>query len=340
MNILEQWRLGLAACACAGIGLAAAAPAPGGAAGGAQAELPTRRAHHALEYDQGSQRVLLTGGSTPVDGGARFVFMNDLWAFEGTRWTLLPVTGARMSGMRLAYDNRHQRMLSFGGYDGASRGELRGLGAGGWEALGRHPEVVAAEPGFVYDGRANRLVLFGGSAGPGQANGDTWILTGGSWRKLAGQGPSARQAQVMVYDEQRDRTVLFGGMGSGPPGQPPPSLGDTWELEGERWIRRELTGPSARSGAGATYDSKRGLLILFGGVGAEGFLGDTWAYDGSAWRKLADTGPEPRGMGYLAYDRRRDRVVLFGGRKGWPNGDLNDTWEWDGAAWREVSPKP
>lgn len=140
----------------------------------------------------------------------------------------------------------------------------------------------------------------------------------------------------MVYDERRDRTVVFGGMGQGPAGQRPPSLGDTWELDGQTWTERRVTGPSARSGSGVAYDSKRGLVILFGGVGDDGFLGDTWSWDGIEWRKLAETGPEPRGMGYLAYDKARDRLVLFGGRKGWPDGDLNDTWEWDGAEWKQV----
>jgi hypothetical protein len=85
------------------------------------------------------------------------------------------------------------------------------------------------------------------------------------------------------------------------------------------------------------YDARRGHMILFGGIGAGGFLGDTWSWDGSRWTRLAETGPEPRAMGYLAYDKARDRVVLFGGRKGWPD-DLADTWEWDGSRWRRVSP--
>lgn len=224
------------------------------------------------------------------------------------------------------------------GYPGALRGDLRVLESGGWRVLHCHAEAAAAEPGFVYDAKADRLVVFGGSAGPGRALGDTWIFAGDAWRKLAGSNPPARQALVMVYDAKRGRTLLFGGMANGPPGQPPPALGDTWTLDGERWTQRQVAGPAARSGAGAAYDSKRGLVILFGGVGADGFYGDTWSWDGTAWRKLADTGPEPRGMGYLAYDTARDRVVLFGGRKGWPNGDLNDTWEWDGATWRRVGP--
>ena len=140
----------------------------------------------------------------------------------------------------------------------------------------------------------------------------------------------------MVYDAKRNRVVLFGGMGSAGGGAPPVTLGDTWEYDGSTWTRKEVTGPAARNGAGATYDARRGVVIVFGGAGPNGFFGDTWSWDGIKWRKLADTGPEPRGMGYIAYDKNRDRVVLFGGRKGWPDGDLNDTWEWDGTTWRKV----
>ena len=114
-------------------------------------------------------------------------------------------------------------------------------------------------------------------------------------------------------------------------------LGDTWEFDGRAWRRLDVAGPSPRAAAGITFDSRRGLVLLFGGMDGERSLADTWAWDGRAWRKLADGGPPPRSMGALAYDRRRDRVVLFGGRgPGWPDGDLNDTWEWDGSRWAMV----
>jgi hypothetical protein len=287
---------------------------------------PHRRAHHALGYDEAGRRVLLTGGSTPIDGGQRFVFFDDLWAFDGSGWKQLGSSGKKSSGSRLAFDRVAKRMVSFGGYDGRSLGDLRALEGDTWRDIGQHTEMPAAEPGFVYDSRRNRFVAFGGSSGPGRVHGDTWELEGTTWKRISGTGPAARQAHVMIYDERRGRTVVFGGMGQGPMGQRPPMLGDTWELDGAVWTERREAGPGARSGAGAAYDSKRGLVIIFGGVGSEGFFGDTWSWDGSVWRKLADSGPEPRGMGYLAYDAQRDRVVLFGGRKGWPDGDLNDTW--------------
>jgi hypothetical protein len=297
---------------------------------------PPRRAHHSLAYDGSARRVILSGGSTPLDGGQRFEMFNDLWAFDGTGWRRLGLTGDRLSGSTLAFDRDQNRLVGFGGYDGRSRPDLRVLENDAWRTVGRHPESGMAEPGFVYDVRRNRFVAFGGSAGPGRTMGDTWILSAERWERFRDGGPPARQAHGMVYDERRDRVVVFGGMGSGPAGQRPPTLGDTWEFDGRAWTERRVPGPSARSGVGMTWDSARGVTLLFGGVTNDGFQGDTWSWDGSEWRKLADTGPEPRGMGYLAYDRRRDRTVLFGGRKGWPDGDLNDTWEWNGTAWRRV----
>ena len=141
----------------------------------------------------------------------------------------------------------------------------------------------------------------------------------------------------MVYDARRQRTVVFGGMGARRDEQPAPMLGDTWEFDGTKWSRSPVAGPPPRLGAGGTYDSKRGLVLVFGGANHDGVFNDLWAWDGIAWKKLAEGGPEPRVMGYIAYDARRDRVVLFGGRRGVPdNRDLGDTWEWDGATWRRI----
>jgi hypothetical protein len=302
----------------------------------AQSTTPPRRAHHSLVYDDANKRVLLWGGSSPSENGNCCTFFNDLWAFDGTHWTSLGSTGSEASGVQLAWDSRQNRILGFGGYArGASSGDLRILANDAWTVLGKHPEVVAAEPGFAFDARRNRFITFGGSAGPGQAHGDTWEWDGTAWHKAPGSGPPARQGHVMVFDTKRSRLVVFGGAGTAAPGQPPGQLSDTWEYDGTSWRQLQVTGPSPRAAAGATFDSKRGEVVIFGGAARDGMLGDTWAWNGTAWRKLADTGPEPRAMGYLAYDSDRDRIVMFGGRKSWPN-DLNDTWEWDGSAWRQV----
>jgi hypothetical protein len=303
-------------------------------AAAAQPTLPPVRAHHSVFYDEVGKRILLTGGSTPLDGGQRFDMFNDLWSFDGKTWTRLPSSGAPMSGMQVAFDSKRNRLVSFGGFDGGPRGDVRVLEHDTWKTLGVHAEMPVSEPGFVYDAKRDRFVAFGGSGGMGKAYSDTWEYDGATWTKLSVAGPPARQAHVMVYDPRRGVTVLFGGMAIPVPGQPPPPLGDTWEFDGAKWMQRATTGPSPRFGVGATYDSKRGRVLVFGGGGTGG-KADLWAWDGGAWKLIAEGGPEPRSMGYMAYDKQRDRVVMFGGRKGWPN-DLNDTWEFDGSRWRRV----
>jgi hypothetical protein len=289
-----------------------------------------------MVYDETRGLVLLSGGSTPLDGGQRFDVFNDLWTFGDSGWRLIGESGEKMSGVGLVYDSGKRQVISFGGYTGqATIGDLRRLDATQWQILGKYPDMAVAEPGLVYDIKRNRFVAFGGSNGPGQTYDKTWEYDGARWESIAVFGPPARQAHAMVYDARRGRTVLFGGMGAGPQGKPRPVLGDTWEYDGKSWTQREGAGPPPRQAPGIAYDAKRGLVIIFGGLGEKGFLGDTWAWDGSNWKQLATTGPEARAMGYLAYDKQRDRVVMFGGRKGWPNGDLSDTWEWDGTSWRQ-----
>jgi len=295
---------------------------------------PPARAHHALAYDPVTRRVLLTGGSTPRDSGRAFEFFNDLWAFDGRHWVQLPASGDRLSGIRLAFDARRARLVSWGGFDGSPRGDLRVLEPDGWRTVGTHPDRRVSEPGMVYDTRRERLVAFGGSASHGHAYGETWEHDGTRWHRVDVTGPPARQAHVMVFDERRGRVVVFGGMGAAPAqGERPPILGDTWEYDGTRWTRLDVAGPSPRLAPGATYDSRRGMVVIFGGSGSSGFLGDTWGWNGTAWQRLSEAGPARRVMGQLAYDAGRDRVVLFGGRRGYPNGDLADTWEWDGTQW-------
>ena len=140
------------------------------------------------------------------------------------------------------------------------------------------------------------------------------------------------RVEQMIYDSKRKRSVLFGGMGASPQER----FGDTWEFDGKTWMKISDNGPGPRISPGYAYDSKRGLLIIFGGMQNDATMGDTWGWNGKTWTKLADAGPSARVMGYMAYEKGRDRVVLFGGRAGWPN-DLNDTWEWDGTQWREIN---
>ncbi|MBC7949868.1 MAG: hypothetical protein H7Y42_18435 [Chitinophagaceae bacterium] len=294
--------------------------------------VPSKRAHHELIYDEANKRVLLTGGSTPLDGGKSFEFFNDVWSFDGENWAQSGFSGDKRSGFRMAYSTKSKKFYSFGGFsNNTSLADLRVLESGEWKTMSDDVNMRAAEPGFVYDSHRDRLVAFGGSGARGVVNDITWEWDGAAWKKWEGSGPTGRQAFAMIYDSKRKKVVLFGGMGL----TPDQTDSDTWEFDGAQWIKVTSEGPSPRISPGACYDSKRGMMIVFGGMTKNGFVGDTWGWDGKLWKKLADSGPAPRVMGYMAYDKHRDKVVLFGGRLGWPN-DANDTWEWDGRQWKEI----
>jgi hypothetical protein len=307
-----------------------------GAGGGTT---PPARAHHALFYDDTRQRVMLTGGSA-VDARRNVTDFDDLWSFDGSRWTSLTAPGDPLSGIRVATDHR-QHLYSLGGFaDDSGLGVLRLMTNGRWQRVNVNPSsAMRAEMGFVFDEARQRFVAFGSSMRGGQAAPEVWEYDGSAWSKSAAVPPPGRLGQALVYDAGRKRTVLFGGMGARRGEASAPLFDDTWEFDGTTWTQARVSGPSPRLSPGITYDSKRGLVLLFGGANHERVFNDLWAWNGTTWTKLAEGGPEARVMGNMAYDKRRDRVVLFGGRLGVPkNTDLGDTWEWDGTAWRRIGP--
>jgi hypothetical protein len=304
---------------------------------GASRPTPPARAHHALFYDEARQRVVLTGGSA-VDSRRNVTDFDDLWSFDGVRWTTLAKPGDPLPGIRIAADRQHH-LYSLGGFADSGLGVLRLMENGRWQRVNVIPSsAMRAEMGFVFDAARGRFVAFGSSMTGGQARPEVWEYDGSQWARTAAAPPPGRLGPAMVYDVRRKRTVLFGGMGARRGEAAAPLFNDTWEFDGAAWTQAHVDGPPPRLSPGVAYDSKRGVVLIFGGATHERVLNDLWSWDGTTWKKLAESGPEPRVMGYLAYDPKRDRVVLFGGRRGVrDNTDLGDTWEWDGATWRRFT---
>ena len=165
-----------------------------------------------------------------------------------------------------------------------------------------------------------------------------WRSAGTEIRQIQIQ-PSPRQGHCLVYDEQGRRVLLLDGY------QAPhkPALGEIWGWGGKSWALLPGAGPSSRSLSGAVYDSRRKKLVMFGGVGNEGYRdlrNDTWEWDGKGWRQMADTSVGTRDHHAMAYDAARGKTVMYGGQttdRSW----AKDTWEWDGAKWiKIVTPGP
>jgi hypothetical protein len=62
-----------------------------------------------------------------------------------------------------------------------------------------------------------------------------------------------------------------------------------------------------------TFDSRRGCVVLFGGLNEKTRMGDTWEVCRDTWKLVKSEGPPARILGAMTYDTRQDRTVLFGG---------------------------
>jgi hypothetical protein len=169
------------------------------------------------------------------------------------------------------------------------------------------------------------VVLFGGQAGGKTATyfDDTWIWNGNDWRQTSTTPrPAPRMDAGLAEDAASRNLVVFGGFGySG-------EMLDTWTWSRRVWTQSSSTGPDYPGGGlasiprGALYlsnatwlfdatgwhgfstlnepdqrrapamafDSKRGVVLAFGGIqamkGPSAFLADSWLYDGTNWNRV------------------------------------------------------
>jgi hypothetical protein len=115
-------------------------------------------------------------------------------------------------------------------------------------------------------------------------------------------------------------------------------LGDTFSFDGQSWSQSDVTTSQDNSldaifGFRLSYDSRRNVVVLFGGEQTDN-RNDTWEYEGEKWyRPSVEALPPTRLYHAMVYDETRDVVVLFGG---FTDGTcLNDTWEYDGLTWTQ-----
>jgi hypothetical protein len=145
--------------------------------------------------------------------------------------------------------------------------------------------------------------------------------------------PSGRQKHAMAYDDARGQTVLFGGNDVLSFRGTNETYGDTWEFDGFGWQQKfPAHSPSPRAGHTMTFDSRRGVTVLFGGHGDAGPSDEIWEWNGVDWSLVTVTGAPPAARAFhgMAYDSARGVHVMYGGSGG--ADALGDTWEYDGAA--------
>jgi len=112
-------------------------------------------------------------------------------------------------------------------------------------------------------------------------------------------------------------------------------LADTWRYRAGQWTQLK---PSANPGplahAAGTWDSARGVPLIFGGRKTNGtgsLSAETWEFTGGNWvRQTPSTSPAARIDAAMVFDARLRRAVMFGGRDSKP---LDDLWTYRGGVW-------
>ncbi len=306
-----------------------------------------------MAYDVARQQVVLFGAQR--HDGAGFVFVDDVWTWDGAAWTQR--TPAASPGPReqhaMAYDPVRGRTVAFGGVDGAPL-------SGTWEWDGRQwlevtPAGASPPPrighAMAYDPVRKHIVLFGGAdATTFSSLSDTWTWDGAAWQDVTpGASPSARRGHELAFDRARGRLVLFGGCPATNGSDLTDCtgfnwLGDTWEWDGATWV--DVTpadaSPVRRMEAAVAYDAARAVTVLFGGLHTtvlpEPIAVDTWDWSGASWTEVPTLGvrPQARWAASLTYDDALGRPVLIGGLT--QIGARADAWDFDGTSWRPLVP--
>ena len=270
------------------------------------------------------------------------------WEWDGVRWwQRASGSPAPPERTQLAWDPVSQRVLSFGGFVSIGGGfgttnETWAYDGVAWTMLSpsqrpssRYRHVMAT------DTRRGRVVMFGGQPYGYLGDNETWEWTGTDWMKMSpagGVAPPPLDGASMAYDPLREQCVLFGGNQNWVAYYGFYSR-ETWEWDGQQWRMRSRRGPEGREAHGLAFDSRRGRVVLHGGVQV-GYYAvpsvtrkDTWEWDGSAWQSL---GNGPVATGSMVDAPKHGMTLLATATNG------VTTWAYDGASWSrpEQTPAP
>lgn len=331
------------------------------------------RGYPAVAYDERRQRVVVVGGNPAEESVVEFV--------PGSGWVTLPsippnpVNGAPSgrAGAAMVYDSRRGVFVVMGGAGAGAETSVPGdVIRGPGSRFSDTWELMPARVGILQH-PANTLANVCGTTQLAVAAAGNGTLRY-QWRldskqlsdddHFAGAKTSQLTIRSLHYAQEGNYDVVISDDCA--PWSTVTSKVATVTLQpGLQWVLRGTNGPTARTGSAMAYDSKRGVSVLFGGLGLDTNspgqllpLNDLWEWNGSVWIQRMATSltngwakdkngywrptlqggqPVVRQYHTMAYDSQRGRVVLFSGRCVDPDGGLQDaikdTWEWDGAQW-------
>jgi hypothetical protein len=183
----------------------------------------------AAQADRDLLGVVYRFGGTP---GTSATETDELWAFDGTAWTLssAPNAPAPRRGGGLAVDPVRQRLVWFGGRQGTTYwNDTREFDGAQWIPK-FPPNPPSPRSGHTMCGSAalGRVFLFGGSTAPAGAQpNDFWCYDGTDWTQLPSPPIGAVSWIALADFPAAGGVVLTAGAVNGQP--------DTWRWDGVVW---------------------------------------------------------------------------------------------------------
>jgi hypothetical protein len=136
------------------------------------------------------------------------------------------------------------------------------------------------------------------------------------WINITGTSdPQHRGFHSMAYDSANNVSVLFGGIVMMESNY---ESNDTWIYNSSANVWKRMSpaiSPEPRWNSQMAYDSKVGVMVLFGGRKDTVVFNDTWTYNVSTntWTNMSPPRLPPYGDYVMAYDPDQDICVAFGG---------------------------
>ncbi len=298
-------------------------------------------------YDSSTNALFVFAGQHASSN----INFNDYWeesnAIGSTnlQWTAVATSGSKPSsrfGHTGLYDIGSNRMMVFGGATGFPAPCVNDYhvledansqgGTPNWLLISPTGTAPSARmlQASAYDSGTNTLIIFGGYSCSAAYYNDVWILRNAndqsgqpSWTQLlpTGAKPSVRESSSAVYDPATNSLIVYGGDAGGGP------FGDMWVLSNANgsggtpaWtqLNPSNSGPVARSGHTATYDSANNIMTIYGGYDGTSVLGDAWVLSGAngqagaaTWSQLP--AGQVRRFHSSQYDPTSNQMITYGG---------------------------
>ena len=281
---------------------------------------PSARNEVRMVFSPAIHRVVLYGGSTPIDHGTNKAYeLSDTWERTTSKWIQrFPNHNPGPRGANaMVYDSNRNLVVVFGGHNAFSDYNDTWVYDGDdWVQLPTPNSPPARYlMGAAFDPVRDRIVMFGGSQHGADATVtptalyDTWEFDGTTWNKVNSDGPHVTKP-MLVYDAARAQTLMLALDAKAA------TLMYAWDPSSASWKQlTPTTLPGCVNEGSLAYEDANQKVFYTGGVCVgSSATEDNLEWDGTNWTKLDVTTSAGRVFGAaMTYDTERQDIVLFGG---------------------------